>query len=148
MIRPVIRLLQGSADHKADRAAGLQRPKRAVREGQCFDPSRRCRRGAAADRAVSQSRNAGQNRLIKAALAAAEAPLARDRRINSTGGISQSARALRKVKTLPSIARLGRKWRQLQFMCPARPILGVQVIERLGDLDRIDHVVAPVLVPR
>src|SRR5438132_2231637 len=47
-----------------------------------------------------------------------------------------------------SVARLGRKWRELKLVRPARPILRVQVVERLGDLDRIGHVVAPVLIPR
>src|SRR6266436_3241517 len=47
-----------------------------------------------------------------------------------------------------SVARLARKWRELQLVRPARPVLGVQVVERLGDLYRVDHVITPVLVPR
>src|ERR1700730_13548729 len=45
-----------------------------------------------------------------------------------------------------SLARLGRKWRELKLVRPARPVLGVQIVERLGDLDRIDYVIAAVLV--
>jgi hypothetical protein len=46
-----------------------------------------------------------------------------------------------------SVARFGWKWRKLKLVCPARPVLGVQIIERLGDLDRIDHEIGLVLNP-
>src|SRR5271166_2186546 len=45
-----------------------------------------------------------------------------------------------------SVARLARKWRELKLVRPARPVLGVQVIERLGDLYRIDLEIGAVLV--
>src|SRR5271169_7103756 len=47
-----------------------------------------------------------------------------------------------------SKARLCRKWRELQFVCPARAILRVKIPVRLGDLDRVDDQIAAVLVAR
>src|ERR1700733_8805166 len=47
-----------------------------------------------------------------------------------------------------SIARLGGKRRELNFVGPARAVLGVQVIEGLGDLDRVDDGMGAVLVAR
>src|SRR5215469_11632914 len=46
-----------------------------------------------------------------------------------------------------SITRLAGKWRELQLVGPARAVLGVQIPERVGDLDRVDHKVGPVLHP-
>src|ERR1700730_4768136 len=56
--------------------------------------------------------------------------------------------ATRHCNSTLSVARLGRKRSELKLVRPARPVLGVQVIERLGDLDRIDDQIAAVLVPR
>ena len=50
--------------------------------------------------------------------------------------------------TVVSVARFGREWGELEFVGPARPVLGVQVPERLGDLHRIDHEIGSVLHPR
>src|SRR5215831_536669 len=47
-----------------------------------------------------------------------------------------------------SVPRRRRKRRELQLVRPARPVLGVEVIERLGDLYRVDQQIGPVLQPR
>src|SRR5215469_5555905 len=49
---------------------------------------------------------------------------------------------------LISIARLGREWCQLKLVGPARAILCVQVVERLGDFYRIDHDIGSLLRDR
>jgi hypothetical protein len=47
-----------------------------------------------------------------------------------------------------SETRLGRKRRELKLVCPARPVLGMQVIERFGDLRRIHHDIRSLLSHR
>ena len=64
------------------------------------------------------------------------------------GTFTERERFRRGLMVLKSKARLGRKWGELKLVGPARAILGVQIVKRLGNLYRIHYDIGSLLSHR